>query len=659
MVEEAESLLLVDPNLGDEFDTGPRPASLDQLTRINLFVGANSSGKSRMLRHLVQRKHLRIVAHSALARLRNAVNVLDSLAAHSQTLHVQLYNASAGQAALPIHFEAAQWNSASRQLLHALKTSPPAYDKVIQDLAILGFFAQAQLDNRALHHPSGLRAINLGTWFDAVILAQFQNIQGIVEPLREVSPLAIKRIYIPTLRTAHTLFANTNPVERVDGDVFAETMRHRYPDLYPSNKTPDIDVFTGIEFYDQLLRIQCSPLKQRTAKLAFERLLSRRFFDGRTVELIAQIGERTDNAFHGHINFIVDGDEHAFFNVGDGVSASALMLFAAYSADERTWLFIEEPENHLHPGFQRSLLEAFATDPTLRKRDLRIFVTTHSNHLLDVAMGLPDVSVFSFSRIDSKLQLRRVQGRDISVLDALGVRNGSVYLANCSIWVEGPSDVAYLRGILRHMMHADPKSSTPKYKEDIHYTFIEYGGSLLSNWTVDVESADGGEGALNAAAVANRIFLLADKDSGKEDKHATWQKLAEHSKGAMEYATTGGREIENEFSWTLITRIVQARLKLKEVPPELSTACPPEDYLGKHLAACFDANAALAPKVKGWVAKSGTLEKRAKRDFALLAHDILTTTSDPAEREALLGPTALALGRQSRARSIRRITTCS
>jgi len=34
-------------------------------------------------------------------------------------------------------------------------------------------------------------------------------------------------------------------------------------------------------------------------------------------------------------------------------SSIILLMFPIYTANENTWVFIDEPENHLHPGFQK------------------------------------------------------------------------------------------------------------------------------------------------------------------------------------------------------------------------------------------------------------------------------------------------------------------
>src|SRR5260370_17392174 len=101
--------------------------------------------------------------------------------------------------------------------------------------------------------------------------------------------------------------------------------------------------------------------------------------------------------------------------------------------EEGTWVYIEEPELNLHPGLQRLFLETILRNPAITERKLRIFCTTHSNHLLSLTIPeFEQVSVFGFQRISDAdvFQIRSLQNRDQHSLVDLGVTNASVFMAN-------------------------------------------------------------------------------------------------------------------------------------------------------------------------------------------------------------------------------------
>ena len=92
----------------------------------------------------------------------------------------------------------------------------------------------------------------------------------------------------------------------------------------------------------------------------------------------------------------------------------------------------------MHPSMQRSFLEV------LSKYDQhQYFITSHSNHFLDMTIDFANISVFHFSKHeDSKPQhhIRPSSPRDRQILLDLGVRNSSVFITNATIWVEGKTE---------------------------------------------------------------------------------------------------------------------------------------------------------------------------------------------------------------------------
>src|SRR5207245_6816463 len=135
------------------------------------------------------------------------------------------------------------------------------------------------------------------------------------------------------------------------------------------------------------------------------------------------------------------------YDLGGGFQSMLALTFSAFPAEAPTLFLVEEPEQHLHPGMQRRVLELYARDPRLARH--QYFVTTHSNHLLDMAIDDPAWSTFIFRRDAEVTSIAPVAGRTKLVLHDLGARASSVFLTNASIWVEGVTDRLYLRAYLR------------------------------------------------------------------------------------------------------------------------------------------------------------------------------------------------------------------
>lgn len=600
MDEENYLALWAEPLDGEyRQETGAIPTTFGPLSRVNIIVGANNAGKSRLMRALASRKRHVLLTADEVTRFERVLAILERLAQSGTSTKLV--------------FSPEGSNNPNRTDIHP-STFSIARDAIVACLrdGLVHGDAAGQLHRlellAELYREGGTKQ---NVKFDQVQAPNLAaddmraclELKSFVEGLEIVVP---PRVLIPAQRSAHTLW-KAGPA-RIRDDIFAFTFRHRYEGF-----SKDVPIWTGYELYDHLLRMQCAKREERSKKRAFERFLSRAIFAGRDVELIAQLGSG-DAPLDAHVNFVLDQTEYPFFDVGDGVGAIALLLYPLFNATDGTWAFVEEPENHLHPAFQRIFVEALVRDAELRKRELCVFLTTHSNHLLDVAMEFPDdVAVFSLSKHEQTFQIRRSQTRDIRLLETLGVRNGSVYLANCSIWVEGPTDVIYVRAFLEAVMN-ERYQHKRLFQEDLHYAFLEYGGGLLAAYDFgDEASAE----KVNAAVTANRVCIIADRDSGKDErKHQPWEECAARSKGALLYVTTIGREIENDLSPALIKRLVAGRLRLPAPPEGFDpTSCGQDQYLGRFMSEALAAHPKSAT-VKGWEAKSGTLKTHVKQAFA-------------------------------------------
>lgn len=359
-----------------------------------------------------------------------------------------------------------------------------------------------------------------------------------------------KSVYLPVLRTAHSIF--TNEQTRIESSAYEQTVRL----LYRIDK--EIDIFTGLNLYEQFLVERSGKRTLRDRFAAFEGFLGRHFFKSQPIDIVP---EYTRNLAEQHIRVKIGNSlDHQLHQLGDGINALILLVYRIFMADPGTWFFIEEPETHLHPGLQRIFIETIISDPQIRERNMRFFLTSHSNHMLELAMTHPEeVAVFSLTPAEEndKFRVSSSQGPDLRVLDELGVRNASVLLANCSLWVEGPSDRLYISAYL--LAYAKSHRGEPDLREDIEYAFFEYAGSNLQHYLFSQEEDSSGDTRkIQAQFIANRVFLLADQDIGKTRKHENLKRVAAPPR--FVYRTTSpGIEVENLLSASIL-RIVLPRL---------------------------------------------------------------------------------------------------
>ncbi|QQV01230.1 MULTISPECIES: AAA family ATPase [Chryseobacterium] len=507
---------------------------------INIFIGTNNSGKSQFMRHIMST---------------NEMLILNEIYFSMLYAHVKHHNRS-----------------------HSSKISLTKNNKI-----------QRQLDS-FMHYST------------------FNNFQQ-NNYYKEIS---VKKYYIPTLRTAHTLFQETEDVnstkklQKIEDDIFYETIKHNY-NLYSKN----IEVFTGIHLHKEILNARNSKKEKRKLFENFEKFISENFFDSKSVDIIAEFDKdesRKGNNTKEIISIHIEGEKHSrdLHHLGDGIQALIILMYKIFMAEDNAFIFIDEPEINLHPGMQRLFLEQITSNPDLIKKRLTYFISTHSNHFLDLTLDEENISIYSFRTEigddeEKKLIVKNVNAGDNDILKNIGVNNSSVFMANCSLWVEGISDRIYIKSFLKS--YCDYMNvSYPK--EDIDFAFFEYAGSNLDHYFFDDDIEEDEEDEvisnIKAMSLSNRIFLLADSDNVRENssKAKRLEKLqSSASDNFSPKIIESHREIENLLTnevWEKLLinlcnkKIVgknegQIKNKIKEALTQINSQDYKEKYIGEFL----------------------------------------------------------------------------
>jgi AAA15 family ATPase/GTPase len=329
------------------------------------------------------------------------------------------------------------------------------------------------------------------------------------------------------------------------------------------------EIFTGLSFYSKIKHMYLGNRKQREEKKAFEKFVTKYFFPNRDIVLVPDSKEEVVK-----IDILDNKDVRPVPDLGDGTQSIIINTFPLfqYGAHKEGGanplvLFIEEPEMMMHPSMQRVLVETFMD--TEKFPNVQVFLTTHSNHFLDLLYDYPDdVAIFSFQDDEKEPEKKHIRniGGNSRVLDLLGVRNSSVYLSNCVIWTEGVTERMLLR-----MLFKDFTKITKNYKEDRHYTFAEYGGANLDNFDFCEDEAGAKDGVdASVKALGKRNFIIADNDGEKEGEKAERRKRLERLLGEENFFDAG-YEIENLIPFVVWKKVVEEicggggkKIKIKE-----------------------------------------------------------------------------------------------
>ncbi|RYJ39695.1 putative ATP/GTP-binding protein [Flavobacterium anhuiense] len=455
---------------------------------------------------------------------------------------------------------------------------------------------------------------------------------------------------IPTLRTAHSLFEEkefgNNDYCKIKKNIFLDTITKNYnlssfksiePTIKEEQESSEkkIYTFTGLDLYNQIVNARNGLKEERKRFDEFEKFIGKEFFNSEPIDIVAQfnINEKHENNDKNEIiNIHIKDKSNYLHDLGDGIQSLIVLMYTIFIAPENTMIFIDEPELNLHPGMQRLFLEQITNNQVLTKKKLTYVIATHSNHLLDLTIEKDNISVYSFSKKENgKFQIKNVNAGNNEIIRELGVNNSSVFLANSSIWVEGISDRNYIKAFLIAYCNSE-KRSMPR--EDIDFAFLEYAGSNLVHYEFSYEDNDN----IKAFALNNKIFILADNDSGKEEKHEKHKELCELNPENLKYKSTSPyREIENLISveiWSKAMIELCNKNKIKKEEEKISvqesiskkiSKINIEDYNDKYIGEYL--KALKIPELNDVFETSGRTPKSLKSEYkAYLSKIILDKT---------------------------------
>lgn len=235
---------------------------------------------------------------------------------------------------------------------------------------------------------------------------------------------------------------------------------------------------------------------------------------------------------------------------------------------EYIFLF-EELENNLHPSLERRLLKYIEE---ISQKDATIFLTTHSNTVLDSFQNNDNVQMYHVKKESDTIKvmtLDNILGKK-GCLDDLGIKASDILQSNGIIWVEGPSDRVYINKWIELW-------SNGKYKEGMNYQCVFYGGRLLSNTTFEEDNIDN---LINLMNVNKNSIILIDSDKTYQAKPINDTKkriYEEYERNNQLCWITKGKEIENYVPKQIINMFYE-----KEVNEEFEQYQTIDTFLNKY-----------------------------------------------------------------------------
>lgn len=567
-----------------EFNFNNDVAGFGPLSPVNIIIGQNNSGKSRLLRHLYNLTDFSYTLDLEFlsdlnSKISDLQNELDGLFKYDVI--------SIGR------IEKSPFQNYLTRVKGAVSNT---YNPLEELLEIGKNLINVNTSTHSHKHSSG------GMSHDELAIAgkRMKEIGKIVvseteEILKHNDFLnkKFKRIYIPIIR-------GMRPVGE-DNDI--NYYRDRtIKDYFPSfnNNDEEFEIFTGLELYESFkAKILGEPIDSDEL-LKFQNMLSNKFFQSKEVQLKPK--NETDNV---HIK-IGDEPQRPIYDLGDGIQNLIIITFNMFFEKNRCLFFIEEPDISMHPAMQRELLELF-----IENDKHQYFITTHSNHFIDMTLDYDNISIFHTKKeiIDSNptFTVNTTLTPQDNILADIGVRNSSVFLSNSTIWIEGHTDRFYIKKYMKKYLEELQESNDPKYGivkhlvEDKHYSFFEYQGSNIMHWTFDPK--DENFENIKASFICGSAILIADGDiETKRQRKKIFNEML-----GKKFIILDVKEIENLIPVEILRLVMKDVFQKNKTDPEIINF---KDYskkigLGEYLDGLLNKNEFIGTS-------TGTINKKLK-----------------------------------------------
>ena len=552
-----------------------------ELSKTNVFIGENNSGKSRFLRYLFKTDFY-FLSDEGFTEFINKIDQIIRLYRYSNAIYDTLYTESLSN------------KEKFYKICGKINSDPKSYGYIQgQFFQLLRSICKTNTLNNKFYFP-----IIRGTKDYKTIINN--KLDTFLESADSIQNKDAIHHYISLL--------NLDAKGLESFDIYNDVITYEYFNDNKDNKdNKDIKerILTGGKLYNEIKSMLLGDGSQREVIEKFQNFLKENFFSNyKEVQLIPNEEKKV-------LYVKIGNDERAIYDWGDGTQQLIVILYSLYKHKDETGklFFIEEPEMYLHPGILRKFIEVINSDVF---KNHQYFITTHSNIVLDTSADTNiKMSIFKFKKVSNKddnagktFLVEQCNNGDVSLLNELGVRNSSVFLSNCSIWVEGITDRLYLKHYLELYYKKNPKEKV--YRENIDYTFIEYGGGNVVHFNFDEKIDD--SNSINAKYINNKIFLIADNDNTKPRTKKANRK--EKYKGLLgnNFYELSAIEIENLITFETLKQILinQNPDKEEEICEVLSNK---KQFSNKKLGKFIDK---LFPEgdIKRYAAESGTIKNK-------------------------------------------------
>lgn len=226
--------------------------------------------------------------------------------------------------------------------------------------------------------------------------------------------------------------------------------------------------------------------------------------------------------FFSDVDVISENPPVPIIELGSGYVQCLYFIFEIIKQPEKCKIFLfEEPENHMHVDLQRKFLKYLVGLSECKK--MQFFITTHSAVFIDASILEEKYSqVYHVVKKDNSSTVNTLtssnnQSKWKLLTEDLGYKASDLLISNTVIWVEGPTDVIYLKKWISKYLE---ENKLNKIEIGIDYTFMFYGGDLLSNLAYENDLTNNKEiiDFTELCLINRNVALITDSDIIKDSK---------------------------------------------------------------------------------------------------------------------------------------------